>query len=582
MSEDADFGFGPSVEKEGIRLRIWAPGKSAVVAVLGDGSHMQMHREKHGFWRSDGCIRSGERYGYMLDGRGPFPDPASRSQPEGVDGLSEAVDGGGYSWKAEGWKGMELKDIILEEVHIGTFTADGTFAAAEERLGDLASAGISAVEIMPVGQFHGARNWGYDGTFIYAPQNSYGRPEDLKHLVDAVHMSGMDAILDVVYNHIGPVGNYLPEFGPFFSDKYLTPWGRGLNYDGQSSGPVREFALRNALYWLDEFRFDGLRLDAIHGIVDTSPSHLLAEMSRRVDRLGAERGRRFLLIAESELNDSRVVKGREECGYGLDAQWNDDFHHAVHTYLTGEHDSYYSDFSGRADIVTSLRDGFVYSGRYSENLSKNRGAPWGGLPFERLVACVQNHDQVGNRAYGERMTALADPGKCRFAASLLLLSPFTPMLFMGEEYGEKAPFLFFVDPPDSGTARRVYEGRMKEFERFGWTDTPDPSLPGTFMKSKLTWKGEGADEYRALYRELAGLRRRYVAGSGGHSVEQDGGYLRIAYGSFSVHVSLSETETRELKDEGSMLFNSEARRFGGSADQGSRRLVPYSVAATVQ
>lgn len=583
------FAFGPSQTAGGTELRVWAPGKRKVSVRLGDGRELEMTGEELGFWRLDTPLDAGERYCFILDGKGPYPDPASRYQPEGISGLSEITDRDSYSWGQAGWKGIELGEFVIEEVHTGTFTPGGTFDSAVEKLESVASTGITAIELMPVAQFHGARNWGYDGVLLYAPHNSYGNPDDLKHLVDSIHAAGMAAILDVVYNHIGPAGGFLSEFGPFLSRRHSTPWGAGLNYDGEMCDPVREHVIRNALYWVDEFRFDALRLDAIHGIMDTSPEHLLSEMSRRVASFSAASGRKIYLIAESDLNDSMVVRGRGECGYGLDAQWNDDFHHSVHTYITGENAGYYSDYSGAADIASSLLNGFVYDGKYSANLSRRRGAPWGDLPFMKLVACVQNHDQIGNRAFGERLTALADRGKVRFAASLLLLSPFTPMLFQGEEYGETAPFLFFIDTDDTEFARRVREGRRREFERFGWTDTPDPVSAETFMASKLRWnEDEGSEKSRAMYRKLTSLRRRYITTQPGrHSFVQADGVGELAYGSgMKVFISLCGGERRiDAGEDTALVFHSESAEYGGaySAPGGGRfTLHPYSVAAVAR
>ncbi|MCL5437289.1 MAG: malto-oligosyltrehalose trehalohydrolase [Candidatus Thermoplasmatota archaeon] len=449
----------------------------------------------------------------------------------------------------------------------------------------LSKIGITAVEFMPVAQFYGKWNWGYDGVFLYAPQNSYGRPEDLRRLVSECHREGMAAVLDVVYNHIGPVGNCLPMFGPFLSERYATPWGKTLNFDGPYCDPVRRFILDNALYWLDEYGFDGLRLDAVHGIIDTSPKHILQELMEEADALAGRENRHITIIAESDLNDPRIVMERERCGYGITAQWNDDFHHSIHSFLTGERNGYYEDYGDPSFISRTLNDGFLYSGRYSHHLHKFRGSPWNGLPQWKLVVCSQNHDQIGNRAYGERLSVLVDIHKLKAAAALVLLSPFTPMLFMGEEYGERAPFLFFIDAEDRDFADAVREGRKAEFIRFGWRDTPDPDDENTFISSKLRWNmsGKSAAPMLRYYSHLIALRKSFIGGKR-HSFFSawTGGNVRLSYSNgFEVYVRMSKNASA-VPDEGKVVMHSEWRDFGGRIERGSargRELLPFSAVA---
>jgi maltooligosyltrehalose trehalohydrolase len=370
---------------------------------------------------------------------------------------------------------------------------------------------MTAIEIMPVAEFPGGRNWGYDGVHFYAPQSTYGGPEELRVLVDAAHAEGLGVILDVVYNHLGPDGNYLEAYGPYFTRRYTTPWGPALNYDDAESDEVRRFIVDNALYWVTEFHIDGLRLDAIHGIFDFSPRHILREIAEAVHAQAALLGRRALVIAESDLNDSRIVRATDACGYGLDGQWADDLHHAIHAALTGERNAYYVDFGGIAPIATALGTPFVIDGRYSLHRKRKHGAPATGVRADRFVVCIQNHDQVGNRAMGDRIAALVGFPKSRLAAALVLLSPYVPLLFMGEEYGETNPFHYFVGHGDPKLIEAVREGRRKEFENFGWAnDVPDPQAPETFERSRLDRRRIAVAEHagmRALYHDLLRLRR---------------------------------------------------------------------------
>ena len=409
------------------------------------------------------------------------------------------------------WRGIPLSSYIQYELHVGTYTPEGTFDAVIPRLDSLVELGMTAVELMPVAQFPGRRNWGYDGVFPFAAQESYGGPEGLKRLVDACHLRGLAVVLDVVYNHLGPEGNYLSDFGPYFSDRYRTPWGSAVNFDGPFSDEVRRFFQENALYWLREFHVDALRLDAIHGIMDFSASPFLSELAGAVRDLREEENRMAYLIPESDLNDARIVTPREEGGYGLDAQWSDDFHHALHTLLTGERDGYYGDFGGIGHMARAFTDGFVYSGQPSEYRRRRHGNPSRHLPAGKFVVFAQNHDQVGNRMRGERLARLVSFESLKLAAGVVLLSPFLPLLFMGEEYGEVAPFLYFVHHGDTGLIEAVRKGRKEEFAAFGWKgEIPDPQDEDTFLRSRpdpsLRESGYHA-HLLGLHRELIRIRK---------------------------------------------------------------------------
>lgn len=502
----------------GTRFRVWAPrAKRVEVALLRNKkSVFPLTADGSGFWTAtvEG-VGHGDRYQYILDGSKRRPDPASRYQPLGVHGPSEVVDlvrglRGTKRSPAAGWKGPEIEDLIFYELHVGTFTPGGTFRDAIGKIGYLKKLGVTCVEIMPVAAFPGKRNWGYDGVGLYAVQAAYGGPQGLASFVDACHAVGMAVCLDVVYNHFGPEGNYLNDFGPYFTPKYHTPWGSALNYDDVDSDPVRRFMIDNALQWAVDYRIDVLRLDAVHAIFDNGAKHILEEMNDEVQAAARALGRRVHLIAESDLNDSRVVRPKRQGGFGLAGQWSDDFHHAAHVLLTGEHQGYYLDYGTVGQLAKAVRDGFVYDGIYSPSRKRHHGNSSAGLPKHRLVTAVQNHDQVGNRAFGDRLGTLADFEAQKAAAALLLISPNAPLLFMGEEYGETRPFLYFVDHGDAGLIQAVREGRKREFAAFGWTDVPDPAAIKSFNASKLDWKKLSRPPHRkiwTLYRDLIKLRK---------------------------------------------------------------------------
>jgi len=509
---------GANVTDEGVCFRVWAPRARGVEVLLsGDARTLRLEARDGGVFEGtfEG-IGAGADYRYRLapgDGAGEAlrADPVSRHQPGGVAGPSRVVDPGPFPWTDDEWAGVGRPDLVIYELHVGLFSSEGTFDGVVPRLAELRDLGVTAIELMPVAQFPGARNWGYDGVFPYAPQNTYGGPEGLRRLVDAAHRAGLAVLLDVVYNHLGPEGNVLADFGPYFTDRYRTPWGEALNFDGPDSDEVRRFFLDNALHWITEYHMDGLRLDAVHAIRDASARPFLGELGRAFHALETALGRRLHLVAESDDNDPRLVREPVRGGLGLDAVWTDDFHHAVHAALTGESTGYYADFGGVDPVAKAWRDRFVYDGARSEYRRRRHGAPADDLPADRFVVCVQNHDQVGNRALGERLAQLVPPSRQRLAASLLLLSPYVPLLFMGEEYGETAPFLYFVDHSDPDLLRAVREGRREEFASFGWGDVvPDPAAPPTFERSRpdpTLARDAAPAALLALYRALLALRR---------------------------------------------------------------------------
>ena len=502
------------------RFRVWAPrAKRVELRLLATGRHAErvlpLDPAERGYFVGEHEAGAGDRYVYRLDGAAERPDPASRSQPDGVHEPSAIVDPSVHAWLDGSWRGVPLERLVIYELHVGTFSREGTLDGVVPHLGRIAELGVTAIELMPIAQFPGSRNWGYDGVFPYAVQSSYGGPEALRRLADACHARGLALILDVVYNHLGPEGNVLAEFGPYFSDRHKTPWGAAINFDGPDSDEVRHFFVQNALHWIREHHLDALRLDAIHGIVDTSAEPFLAELASSVRALGRELGRDVLVIAESDLNDPRVVRPRELGGHGLDAQWSDDFHHALHAALTGERAGYYEDFGRLDELATAYRQGFVYAGQRSAHRRRRHGAPPDAVPGERFVVAIQNHDQVGNRALGERLSTLVDFESLKLAAGALLVAPFVPLLFMGEEYADPAPFLYFIDHSDPGLIDAVRRGRRAEFASFAWqAEVPDPQAPETFERSRLdpalATHGRHA-ALRSLYRALLTLRREHPA-----------------------------------------------------------------------
>jgi len=549
---------------------IWAPRASSAEVVIGDRRvRMEMSASASAsgwFVATVDDAGPGTRYMLSIDGGDVRPDPRSNFQPEGLDGPSEIVDHGAFGWTDEAWRGVPLPSAVLYELHVGTFTADGTFEAAIGNLGHLADLGVDVIELMPVNEFPGLRGWGYDGAGLFAPHHGYGGPEGLKRLVDAAHNRGIAVVVDVVYNHLGPAGNHLGEFGPYFTDRYATPWGMAVNLDGASSDEVRRFFLDNASYWLREFHVDGLRVDAVHALVDTSATHFLEELCGEVERLSAELGRNLFLIAESDLNDPRVVARREVGGYGFDAQWSDDFHHALHAVLTGEQGGYYGDFGSLSQLATALRRAFVFAGDYSASRDRRHGRVPAGIAGWRFLGYLQNHDQIGNRAQGERSSQLLSPERLEIAAALVFTAPFVPMLFMGEEWGAASPFLYFTDHSDPDLARAVSEGRRREFAAFGWApeEVPDPQDASSFERSKLDWDEVRTAQHARLldwHRRLIALRRDRPELRDGRldrvrvDVDEAARRITVHRGEIRVHVNLGD-EPWSIDDPGAVLLAS--------------------------
>ena len=514
--------LGASLHEGTVGFRVWAPRCRSVDVVLEGRRPVAMRRGEDGLWDlALPDVRAGTRYRYRLDGERSRPDPVSRYQPDGVHGHSVVVDPAEFVWTDREFPGHEPADLVVYELHVGAYTAAGTFEGIIPRLGALRDLGVTAIELMPVAEFPGSRNWGYDGVHLFAPQSTYGGPRGRRRLVDACHARGLSVILDVVYNHLGPEGNYLAEYGPYFTDRYRTPWGLAVNFDGPESGGVRGFVIENARAWVREFHIDGLRLDAIHAIWDASPVHILAELAEAVRAEARALGRRACVIAESHDNDRRLVLPCDDGGLGLDAVWSDDFHHTLHTRLTGERTGYYVDFvAGSARTPSNLlrrvlTDGFAYQGEHSEYFGRARGTPSADLEGDRFVVFLQNHDQVGNRARGDRLSTLVSFEALKLAAAVLFIAPAIPLLFMGEEYGETAPFQFFTSFLDPALAEAVRQGRAKEFERFAWQGTvPDPGSPATFVRSRLDHSLATARRHRELreyYHHWLGLRRSHPA-----------------------------------------------------------------------
>ncbi|HEY5837085.1 malto-oligosyltrehalose trehalohydrolase [Streptomyces sp.] len=534
-------------------FEVWAPNAQQVEILIEDRTHpLGPDPARSGWWTADLPARHGTRYAYLLDGGPPLPDPRSRRQPDGPDGRSAVVDHPAFAWSAP-WPGRALPGAVLYELHIGTFTPEGTFDAAVERLPHLARLGVTHIELMPVCPFPGRHGWGYEGVSLWAVHEPYGGPEAMKRFVDAAHRHSLGVVLDVVHNHLGPSGNHLPPFGPYFTDLHHTPWGDAVNLDAPGSDEVRDYLIGSALSWLRDYRLDGLRLDAVHALVDTRALHFLEELSTAVDGLSAALGRPLFLIAESDLNDPRTTAPREAGGLGLHAQWNDDFHHAVHTAVTGESRGYYADFAaaGPTALARTLTHGFFHAGTWSSFRGRHHGRPLdvAAVPAHRLLGYAQTHDQVGNRATGDRLT----PDQLGAAAALVLTSPFTPMLFMGEEWGAATPWQFFTDHDDPELGAAITRGRRREFAAHGWTeqDVPDPQDPATRDRSCLDWAEPDKPVHRELlewYRALIALRRTepaltdpqfdaVTATAGGRS-------LLLARGPFRTVVNFSDAPAR--------------------------------------
>jgi maltooligosyltrehalose trehalohydrolase len=498
--------IGALVQGMGTRFRVWAekPRSLALEIIHPSPARVELAPEGGGYYGAfvDG-VAAGARYFYLVDGERRRPDPASRAQPEGVHGPSEVVDPAAFAWQ-HSRRPRAVGELVIYELHVGTFTPGGTFDSAVGALDRLVDLGVTAVEIMPVASFSGTRNWGYDGVGWFAPQASYGGPDGLRRLVDACHERGLTVLLDVVYNHLGPEGNYLHDFANYFTARHHTPWGDALDYDGEHAAQVRGHVLANVCMWLEEYRVDGFRLDAVQTIVDDSPRHIVAEIAAFAHAHGA------LCIAESDLGEVKVI---DERGWGCDAQWSDDFHHALHAVVTGERTHYYQDFGAVAQLATAITDGFVYTGQQSRYRGRPFGTPSRGLPGERFVIAAQNHDQVGNRAFGERLSQL-QPDCVWAVAATYLLAPAVPLIFMGEEHADPAPFLYFTDHQDPALARAVSEGRRREFPAWAAAELPDPQALDTFARSRIDWALADSGRHagvRRFYRELLRLRRERPA-----------------------------------------------------------------------
>ena len=528
MKRRHNMPFGAECREDGsVRFRLWAPAARQVDLCLGDAdrpTRLSLGQVDDGWFQliTDEA-EAGAQYSFRIDAR-EVPDPASRFQPRDVHGPSEVIDPTAFDWQDHEWRGRRWEEAVIYELHVGAFTPSGKFSGISEKLDYLADLGVTAVELMPVSDFPGKRNWGYDGVYPFAPDSVYGRPEDLKQFVQSAHARGIMVFLDVVYNHFGPEGNYLNSYAPqFFTNRHHTPWGSAINFDGDKSRNVRDFFIHNALYWLTEFHFDGLRLDAVHAIIDDSTPHILTELGDAV-RSAVEPDRNVHLILENDNNQSRYLRRAENCRpWSYTAQWNDDIHHALHVLITGEHDGYYSDYSARPleHLGRCLASGFAYQGEISMYRNgATRGETTAGIPPAAFVSFLQNHDQVGNRAFGERINRIADPRAVRAAAAILLLAPFPPLLFMGEEYAAETPFLFFCDF-EKGLAEAVTAGRRNEFARFArFSDSaaragiPDPNASATFETSRLDWSEIEQPRHREWlrsYRQLLKLRCQYIA-----------------------------------------------------------------------
>ena len=500
-------------EKGEAEIGVWAPLQKSVAISLANNSKLPLIKDEWGYWKaSTNKIKPGDLYKVVLDDDKELPDPASLSQPEGVHGHSQAIDLKDFKWTDNQWNNLPLHEYIFYELHTGTFTPEGTFAAIEKKLDYLLELGINAIEIMPVAQFPGSRNWGYDGVFPFAVQQTYRGAKGLQHLVNACHQKGIAVVLDVVFNHLGPEGNYLSQFGPYFTNKYNTPWGNAINFDDAYCDDVRRFFIENALMWFHDFHIDALRLDAVHAIKDFGATHILREIKMYVNQLMKETGRTHYLIVELDLNDNRYINPLEQQGYGMDAQWMDEFHHALRVTAGEERTGYYADFTGIAHLAKAYKDAFVYDGQYSPHRKKTFGIK-ADNPGQQFIVFSQNHDQVGNRMLGERTSSLVSFEMQKLLAAAVMVSPYLPMLFMGEEYSEPHPFQYFVSHTDPDLADAVRKGRKAEFAAFHVQDeAPDPVAEETFNQSKLQWNLLDKEPHKTMfqyYQTLIELRKHH-------------------------------------------------------------------------
>jgi maltooligosyltrehalose trehalohydrolase len=543
-------------------FRVWAP-RAATLALRASGRLHHLDAAGFGIYEAHLPVSASEDYEYVVQDVA-LPDPCTRWQPAGLRGPSRIVDTNAFIWTDGDWQGVPPAELVIYELHVGTFTPEGTFDAAIPHLRELRDLGITAIELMPVAEFPGRHGWGYDGVYLNAAHSAYGGPLALQRLVDAAHREGLGVILDVVYNHLGASGVQAMEaYGPYFTDKYSTFWGKAINYDDEDCDPVREWVLQSAEGWVRDFHLDGLRLDAIHAIFDQSPEHIVAAVARRVHEVAP----RALVIAESGMNDPKVMRRRERCGWGCDAAWADDFHHALRVLLTGDRDGYYEEFGDVAQLAKAFHRPHVHDGQYSTYRKRRFGAPANDVPPERFVIFCQDHDQVGNRAFGDRLPEPVRP----LAAFCTLLAPFTPMLFMGEEYGEPAPFQFFCDHIDEEIATATREGRRKEFARFAQfaEDVPDPQDPATFERSKLTRQGDSA--LHQLYARLLEARRALGPGDADEiACDEDERWLRVRRGEHTLWANFSTD--RELEVRGTLVVAAGAVH----ESEGALRLAPLA------
>jgi maltooligosyltrehalose trehalohydrolase len=525
-------------------MKVWSPFSKNIDLVLDSGT-LPMTPGVSGWWSSDADLAPGTKYRFLVDGNGPFPDPRSAWQPEGPHGPSVVIDHSAFVWDDKDFVPSPLSEAVIYELHIGTFTPEGTYTAAATKLEYLRDLGITHVELMPLATYPGKRGWGYDGVSIYAPHPTYGTPDELKSLIQHAHRLGLAVLHDVVYNHLGPDGNYTGAFGPYFTDRVKTPWGDAINFDGEHSDEVRAFFIDNALLWMRDYHFDGLRLDAVHAIFDQSATHVLERLAEQVAELSAITNRPLVLIAESDFNTPRLVQSVAIGGFGLDAHWEDDFHHALHAFLTGEKGGYHADFGSLAQIAKSLEQAYVFDGQYSHFRKRSHGRPPLHVAPSQIVVFAQNHDQTGNRALGERMSHLLEPPVLKATAALVLLSPFVPMLFQGEEWGADTPFLFFTDHHEE-LGKLVTEGRRREFAAFDWSgkEVPDPQSPETFHRSKLRWSeidDPAHQEILEWHRALIELRRSIPHGTPAKvAFDEDARWLTLRRGSLLAVFSFSD------------------------------------------
>ncbi len=549
-----------------LNFRVWAPhARKAEIKINDQILPMKKIDE---WWHYESDLNDDVNYGYIIDGRGPCPDPRSNFQPNGVHGLSRTFEHNLFNWTDNDWQSPPLSSGVIYELHTGTFTTEGTFEAIIDKIDYLKELGITHIELMPPVEFSGKRGWGYDGVNLFAPHHAYGGPYGLKKLINACHDKQLGVIIDVVYNHLGPEGNYLDAFGPYFTKKYHTFWGSAFNYDTTYSNEVRNFAVDNCLMWFRDYHADGLRLDAIHAIYDQSAIHILEQIASEVKKLEIQLGRKLYLIAESDLNNPRVIHSPDIGGYGFDAQWSDDFHHALHSVMTGETNGYYEDFGHITDIAKSLQKVFVYDGIYSKYRKAIHGRPAEKCEGSNFLGYIQNHDQVGNRAAGQRIGHLVSQGKAKIAACIVLTSPYIPMLFQGEEFNASSPFLFFTNVSDAGLGKAITEGRKREFAEFGWKadKIPDPQSVDTFLKSKLKWEEIKDEPHKSMlewYKSLIQLRKTHPELKNGNfkdtevSLDESRQWIKITRGHIIIIANFASNSQQVPLENGDILLKSE-------------------------